>query len=452
MSNDADHFDALVIGAGVGGIAAATRLTLAGYHTLLIEALDRVGGRASTREVHGFLLNTGALAIETDGPVPKMYEDLGLKLDLYVPPRRRDTVVLWGQRQIDMGSGPIRWTRVALPAILRILTKIPVFRPRPGQTTTDWFNRFTKNTAAHGLLDNVLGGFFAASGRDLPASSLVTYLTEGSGFKNLGYPPGGTIEVWKPLVEAIEARGSAVWLNATAKELVFGPSGHVSGAVIERDGRIVTLGVNVVVSNTGPLNTVRIAGAENLPDGYAQSVEKATDGGAIITVHFASQKPLVTWPMLALAGKSRRFTYAGNYTAPEHERCKPGWFLYSAASTPKPARGEFDLEEEKALLLADVRDNFDGFDEHAEILAWDITAHDWPAQRAITGHDLPVETPIANLWNVGDGVKLGADAGTAACVRTADEVVRQIVAKFPPQAQNAVTDPAAGLPPHARTG
>lgn len=61
------QFDALVIGAG--GVSAAARLTQAGYRTLLVESLERVGGRASTREVDGFLLNSGAPAIERDGAV-----------------------------------------------------------------------------------------------------------------------------------------------------------------------------------------------------------------------------------------------------------------------------------------------------------------------------------------------------------------------------------------------
>lgn len=41
------------------------------------------------------------------------------------------------------------------------------------------------------------------------------------------------------------------------------------------------------------------------------------------------------------------------------------------------------------------------------------------------------ETPVANLWNVGAGVKRWGDAGTAACTRTANAVVRQLVEKFP---------------------
>jgi hypothetical protein len=161
-------------------------------------------------------------------------------------------------------------------------------------------------------------------------------------------------------------------------------------------------------------------------------VHDATDGAAIITVHFAARADLVKWPGLALAGKSRRMTYAANFSAPEQKRIlKPGgWRLYSAASTPRPARGAFDLDAEKKLLLADVGDYFPGFNP-SMVLAIDVTAHEWPAQRAITGFDLPVETPVANLWNVGDGVKEWGDAGTAACVRTANKVVEKIAATFP---------------------
>jgi phytoene desaturase len=43
------------------------------------------------------------------------------------------------------------------------------------------------------------------------------------------------------------------------------------------------------------------------------------------------------------------------------------------------------------LLLNDIRDLLPRF-RRARDLAWDITAHEWPARRAITGHDLPIET------------------------------------------------------------
>ncbi|MFX4086884.1 MULTISPECIES: phytoene desaturase family protein [Sphingobium] len=434
MSDDL-QFDALVIGAGAGGVSAAARLARAGYRTLLAESLERVGGRASTREVDGFLLNTGALAIESDGPIVELYRDLGLELDLWIP--KPQTALLWGKHviNVDPGGGLAGVVRTVVPKLLGTLGKVaPFFRPKDGQSTTDWLNRFTRSKRVHNLVDNVCGAFFAAAGDDLPAAVLLQSLTQGSSFKHIGYTVGGTIEVWKGLAGYVQGNGGAVWLNAPVKRLLFSSNGLVSGAEIEHDGQLVTVSADVTVSNVGPLNTVRLGGADNFPGGYAGSVEKATDGAAIITVHFASQKPLVQWPGLALAGKSRRLTYAGNFSAPEQKRIlRPGtWYLYSAASTPRPARGTFDLEKEKELLLADIGDYFSGF-ARSMILDIDVTAHEWPAQRAITGYDLPIETPIANLWNVGDGVKQWGDAGTAACTRTANRAVEQIIANFPPR-------------------
>jgi phytoene desaturase len=433
------RFDALVIGAGAGGVSAAARLTQAGYRTLLVESLERVGGRASTREVDGFLLNSGALAIERDGAVVELYKDLGLKLDLWIP--EPQTSLLWGGRvfDVDPGKGLTGTARTLVPNLLKFIGSVaPAFRPKKGQSTTEWVSRFTRSKRIHNLVDNVCGAFFAGSGEDVLAEVFLFCLTQGTSFKSIGYTVGGTIEVWKGLSNWIESQGGEVWLNSPVKRLIFGSDGLVSGAEIEHEGQTVSVSVDVVVSNVGPLNTVRIAGAENFPVGYAESVEKATDGAAIITMHFASPKPLVQWPGLALIGKSRRLTYAGNFSAPEQKRIlRPGeWYLYSGASTPRPARGDFDLEKEKQLLIADLKDYFPGFDE-SMIVAIDVTAHEWPAQRAITGYDLPIETPVANLWNVGDGVKEFGDAGTAACTRTANRAVKQVIESFPIKVKQA---------------
>lgn len=123
--------------------------------------------------------------------------------------------------------------------------------------------------------------------------------------------------------------------------------------------------------------------------------------------------------------------YVANFSDKELKRCPEGWYLYTGASVPRPmARGEFDLEHEVELLKQDIQQIMPGFN-NARILDIDVTSGDWPAQRAITGYDLPVETPIENLWNVGDGVKPWGSAGTAACAETGRIVYQKIIEKYP---------------------
>jgi hypothetical protein len=73
--------------------------------------------------------------------------------------------------------------------------------------------------------------------------------------------------------------------------------------------------------------------------------------------------------------------------------------------------------------------------DRARVLSTVVTRDDWPPQRAVAGFDLPFRTPVANLWNVGDGMKEYANGGTTACAETAKLVADQIAARFPLAAQ-----------------
>ena len=66
------QFDAIVIGAGAGGLFTAALLAHRGYRTLVVERLDKVGGRASTDDIDGFKVNNGAIVIEVIFDLPGM--------------------------------------------------------------------------------------------------------------------------------------------------------------------------------------------------------------------------------------------------------------------------------------------------------------------------------------------------------------------------------------------
>lgn len=51
--------DVVVVGAGVAGLSAARELTRQGRSVVVLESSDRVGGRITTDEVDGFLIDRG---------------------------------------------------------------------------------------------------------------------------------------------------------------------------------------------------------------------------------------------------------------------------------------------------------------------------------------------------------------------------------------------------------
>jgi phytoene desaturase len=63
---------AVVIGAGIGGIAAAIRLIVRGYRVTLVEKLDGPGGRAYTHRQDGFTFDAGPTIVTA----PYLFEEL----------------------------------------------------------------------------------------------------------------------------------------------------------------------------------------------------------------------------------------------------------------------------------------------------------------------------------------------------------------------------------------
>lgn len=77
-----EHFDTIVVGAGIAGVTAARLLTKAGRSVVVLEARDRVGGRMWTDRTDGFVTDRGASWIHgiDDSPVAAAAEAFGLRM------------------------------------------------------------------------------------------------------------------------------------------------------------------------------------------------------------------------------------------------------------------------------------------------------------------------------------------------------------------------------------
>ncbi|MFE2997162.1 phytoene desaturase family protein [Nocardia sp. NPDC059246] len=423
-------WDALVVGAGAGGLCAAARLSHHGYRTLVVERLDRIGGRASTTELDRFIVNTGAVVVELGGITERTFEEVGAKFEV----RPADPPILYriNGRDVDVTSGG--WGLLISQLTrqgAKLLTGIGAARTDGGLpdrelSTADWVRRYTKNDAVQGIFRNMCGSIFAVGSEELPARVFLTYFTRPSAFKKLGFCPEGTIGIWKALAEVVERNGGQVRLGSEVQQLLV-EDDRVVGARIRHEGETSDVSCAFAVSDIGPSATLDLVGPEHFPSDYVGSVLQRDLPCAMISVNFASREPLIDAPGLLSFARTRRLCYVANFTATCPEMAPEGWHLYVGTGVPKPSVGDFDSEAETALVLQDLREEIPGFDT-ARILSIAVTRDDWPPQRTVAGYDLPHDTPIANLWNVGDAVKEYANGGITACTETAKIVVDEIIA------------------------
>ncbi|MCW2750465.1 MAG: crtI3 [Aeromicrobium sp.] len=430
----ATEFDAVVVGAGAGGLFSAARLAHLGYRTLVVESLDKVGGRASTDVVDGFKVNVGAIVIEVGGITEETCLEVGAKFDIREP----SPPILYRikGKDVDVTGGGWGFLLSKLSRQgAKLVTGLGAARndsglPEDELSTDEWVQKYTKNEGVRGIFSNMCASVFAVSSEELPAKVFLTYFTRKSAFKRFGFHPEGTIGIWQSLAESIEDNGGQIWMSSQV-ESISTANRAVTGIEVLRDGVRHTVTAPVVVSDVGPAATIGLVGIDSFDPEYLALIDKKNRPCSMIAVNFASQERLIDAPGMLSFAKSRRLAYVANFTDTCPEMAPPGWNLYVGTSVPKPAIGDFDEAAEIELLMQDLRDEFPGFDEKARILSINVTRDGWPPQRAVAGHDMPHDTPIDGLWNVGDGVKEYANGGTTACAETAQIVVAKLVAAHP---------------------
>lgn len=426
------NYDVVVIGAGAGGLHAAGRLVAAGKKVLVVEAQDRLGGRASSEEIEGFIVNRGAIALEIGSGFQETFDLLGVKLDVREP--RPATVFRIDGKIIDPSGGG-GWNLI-LGGLTKAAAKIggtfgDVRKgreelPEERLTTEQWLANFTSNKTVHRLFRNFCAAIWAANADELPARAFLTYFAFKGAFKRFGYCPRGTIGVWNDLGDAIRKRGGDIWLDAPVSK-ILSENGRATGVEVMHEGVAQTVRAKAVISNIGPLATIPLVGDAALGADYIAKARSTIRPTANIVVNFATRKRLIDVPGLITFANTERLCNLGEMTATCPEMAPEGWYLYVAYLVPKPAVGDFDEKAETELGLADLRKEFPDFKD-AKILSIRVMRGDWPAQRSLAGYDLPADTPLPNLWHVGDAVKDYGGGGTQACADSAKIAAAKVVA------------------------
>ncbi|MGQ0619333.1 MAG: phytoene desaturase family protein [Panacagrimonas sp.] len=429
MPHTDSTYDAIVIGAGAGGLCAAARLVAAGKKVLLVESRDRLGGRAASEVIDGFTVNVGAIALELGSVFEETFALLGVPLDVREP--RPANLFYINGKIIDPSKGG-GWG-LLLGGLTRSAAKIGAKfadarkgeLPEERMSTAEWLSKFTSNETVHSLFRNLCAAIWAANADELPARAFLTYFAVKGAFKRFGFCPRGTMGVWEDLATGIRARGGEIWLSSPVSA-IHCEAGRATAVDVQHEGRVRRIATRAVISNVGPKATLDLAGVEALGQDYADSLRRTVKPCANIVFNFATRERLIDIQGLVAFGRTRRLCNMGELTATCPELAPPGWHLYVAYAVPKPSLGNFDETQEIELGLQDLRDLFPDFAQ-AKMLSIEVMRDDWPAQRACAGYDMPQTTRLPNLWQVGDGVKDYGGGGTQACAENAKIAARHIV-------------------------
>lgn len=423
---NANTYDAVVIGAGAGGLCAAARLVAAGKKVLVVEAKDRVGGRASSEQIEGFTVNVGAIAIERGGVFEETFGLLGVELDIREPSPA--TVFRIEGKVINVAKGG--WgmllggfTKQAAKIGAKFADARAGDLPEAKLTTEQWLAQYTKNETVHAIFRNLCAAIFAVNSNELPARAFLTYFAVKGAFKRFGFCPRGTVGLWDDLADGIRSCGGEVWLNAPVTALHM-RDGEVTALDVTKGGVSQRVEARSVISNIGPRATAALPGGEAFGAAYIAETQQQLKPAANIVINFATQERLIDVPGLITFGKTRRLCNMGELTATCPELAPSGWYLYVAYAVPIPAIGEFNEASEIEASLQDLRDEFPGF-ANAKMLSVRVMRGEWPAQRSCAGFDMPQDTPLSNLWHAGDAVKDYGDGGTQACAYTGREAAQR---------------------------
>jgi monoamine oxidase len=362
--------DVAIIGAGAAGISAARSLTASGLTTLLLDALPRVGGRASTHEtsVMPVDLGCGWLHSGDRNPWTQVAGELGFTVN-------RD-ISAWGEHYRDLGFTPAEHASASL-AFARWSERVALTPPITDRASDalDPADGWTSYLQA-------LSGYI--SGDELERISCQDYAAYDEASTNFNWRvPAG----YGALVGASVPAQALLSLSTTIDEISLGDRRvtlRTAAGSIRARAVIVTVSTNVLVGNAirwpSALDPWRDA-ASRLPLGSNEKLFFEIVGSG----PFEDETHLIGNPRDALTGSY----YIRPFGRPVIECFLGGGGARAVAEQGSAAAFERAADQLAALFGHDVRRNLRP-----------LVASDWRRTASIGGaysHALPGHSDARTL-------------------------------------------------------
>ncbi len=403
------RYDAVIVGAGIGGLMAGAALAKEGWRVALFEKLSFLGGRYTELDYRGYRVTTAAwTSLGEKCNIGRFLEELGASVR-YISLKDRGCTQQSTIRFRD-GRGYPTLEAILPPGERRLFLRAIAKGRREDLrriNTLDYMQRYIHNEDFLAAVDSLVRTASGVKIEDFPAGEFIQIMVDviaaGSDF---AFPVGGTRSLIEALVRIIQEHEGEIHRPAEVSEIWIQDGKAVGVTLVGRT--LVRAGV--VVHNAGARRLVRLVGQEGLHPGYVERIEGLSpmDCGALI---LGTKEPLYTQAPMLLTPRCDRVvgifapTFFDPSVAPPGKHMVDVFFpIYSA-----------DRRKELELAWGDLRALFPHLEEVLDIAIPMLFIGGWTgAESAQTfgqagDERLDPRTPVENLYLVGmDGVGSGA--------------------------------------------
>ena len=205
MANPPNSVDVIVVGGGYSGLSAAWALNKQGHSVIVLEARDRVGGRAWTQKIPGggWVDNGGQWIGPGQTRILELAEEVGVRT-FPTFQKGQHILVFGGQRLVYSTEDPtslelpvpeadLQELLQALVEIDRLAKTVPSHAPWEAacaeewdtQTAATWMATNLKTDGAKFALHSAIVGYFSVEPSDLSFLHLLFYISSAGGIEEL---------------------------------------------------------------------------------------------------------------------------------------------------------------------------------------------------------------------------------------------------------------------------
>ncbi|WP_165045491.1 NAD(P)/FAD-dependent oxidoreductase [Adlercreutzia sp. ZJ138] len=452
-----EKYDVVVIGSGIGGLAAAVLLASQEKKVVVLEKNAFPGGRLSSYTKGDFVVDYGVHTISRGsvGPIGGILERCGFP-DAIKFNKVRPITRLHGEDfkfPRDVAKYVSEEDFNGLMAFIQDVYSMTEerFAELDGITLDDYLDKYTMDPTVHSVVNTIGQVYCAVPGWELAMGEFGRCLQWEATARASGYPEGGCMTITNKYVEVLQELGGELKLSTPVSKVII-ENGEAVGVVAgEEEYR-----APVVISNADVKHTVfNLVGKENLPAHYSMKVKKLKWANAGPSLKIALDAELTDLQMFSQAPElpcAEYFSQIEDGIMPEHPYlffvcpsnfsvgiAPEGQQLWQVA-TPLPTDTPESILEEIPEVVMNALDDFaPGFRDHIIWKEWFGIA---PLEKMVgeTGATIGAaqcvgqigdsrlnqKTPISGLYLVGGEVG-GHGVGIELAANSAIELVDEIL-------------------------